>query len=139
MSLTYLLDTNIILELASENPNQAVIDRVEFCSEHIAIPSSAVYELICDIYVLPQSKQRDRILEVVESILIRFAILNYTENTAHWQNIEEMLYQQSVNKTPELIDAQIAATAKTHHLILVTKDIDSFKYFDGLVLENWFE
>ena len=138
MSLIYLLDTNMISEPIKEKPNKHVVERIEFCVDHIAIPSSTVYELIRGVYLLPESNKRVKTLEYIESVLIKFPILNYDEKSARWHG-EESARLQRIGKTPAFIDAQIAAIAKAHHLILVTRNMDDFKYFDGLILENWFE
>ena len=138
MSLMYLLDTDIILEPIKEKPNKRVVERIEFCVDHIAIPSGTVYKLIHDVYLLPESNKRVKTLDYIESVLIKFPILSYNEEAACWYG-KEVARLQSIGKTPEFIDAQIAAIAKVHHLILVTCNIDDFKYFDGLILENWFE
>ena len=58
MSLIYLLDTNMISEPIKEKPNKRVIERIEFCVEHIAISSSTVYELIRGVCLLMHKLQR---------------------------------------------------------------------------------
>jgi len=42
-------------------------------------------------------------------------------------------------RTPAFADAQIAATAAAHNLILVTRNITDFADFSGLTVHNWFE
>lgn len=37
------------------------------------------------------------------------------------------------------VDGQIAATALTHGLVLVTRNVRDFAPFDGLTVEDWFE
>jgi tRNA(fMet)-specific endonuclease VapC len=43
-----------------------------------------------------------------------------------------------VGKNPAFVDGQIASIAFTNNLSLVTNNVDHFKDFKGLVIENWF-
>jgi tRNA(fMet)-specific endonuclease VapC len=43
-----------------------------------------------------------------------------------------------VGKSPAFVDGQIASIAFTNNLTLVTNNVDDFKDFKGLVIENWF-
>ena len=42
-------------------------------------------------------------------------------------------------KTPSYPDSQIAAIAAVNKLVLVTRNVDDFADFQGLLIENWFE
>jgi tRNA(fMet)-specific endonuclease VapC len=136
--MKYLLDTNIISEPIKPNPNSKVIDNLKKYSKEIALPVFVIYELFKGAYQLPESKKRNHILYYAERTIIELPVLLYTEKAARWHG-QESARLQSIGKLPAFIDAQIAAIAKTHDLILVTRNIDDFKYFDGLELENWFE
>ncbi|MCF7996184.1 MAG: hypothetical protein K9L32_01455 [Chromatiaceae bacterium] len=39
---------------------------------------------------------------------------------------------------PAYTDLQIAAIAATNGLVLVTRNLDDFRAFEGLAMENWF-
>jgi tRNA(fMet)-specific endonuclease VapC len=45
----------------------------------------------------------------------------------------------SQGRTPSYVDSQIAAIARVHNLILVTRNTDDFADFVDLTVENWFE
>ena len=75
--------------------------------------------------------------DYLESVLVEFPILPYTEAAAKWQG-ETAAHLQQLGKTPPFVDAQIAAIAKTNNLILVTRNVDDFKNFTDLSIENWF-
>jgi predicted nucleic acid-binding protein len=47
-------------------------------------------------------------------------------------------YDFRTHKSHHLIDAQIAAIARTNNLILVTRNTADFKHFADLKLQNWF-
>jgi tRNA(fMet)-specific endonuclease VapC len=46
---------------------------------------------------------------------------------------------KACGKTAAYIDGEIAAVAAVNNLTLVTRNTDDFQFFDGLVIENWFE
>jgi tRNA(fMet)-specific endonuclease VapC len=135
--LTYLLDTNSISEPIKGNPNQSVIDKIYSFSEEIAISSITVYEMMRGVYLLPESKKREKLLNYNESVLAKFSTLSYTKEAADWHS-QESARLQGIGKTTPFIDAQIAAVAKVNDLILVTRNTDDFKYFSDIKLENWF-
>lgn len=137
MSLIYLLDTNTISEPLKEIPNQQVIETIERYDAQIAIASFVVYELVKGVYQLPDSKKRLKIFDYIESVLVKFPVLPYTQEAANWHG-KEAARLQSIGKSPPFIDAQIAAVAKTNNLTLVTRNTVDFKNFADLQLDNWF-
>ncbi|MFI3189953.1 twitching motility protein PilT [Crenothrix sp. D3] len=137
MNLIYLLDTNTISEPLKEIPNQQVIEKIERYDAQIAIAAFVVYELIKGVYQLPDSKKRLKIFDYIESVLIKFPVLPYTQEAANWHG-QEAARLQTIGKSPPFIDAQIAAVAKTNNLILVTRNTTDFKNFSDLQLDNWF-
>ena len=137
MSLVYLLDTNIISEPLKASPNKQVIENIQRYDSQIAIASFVVYELVRGVHLLEESKKRLKAMDYIESVLVKFPILPYTESDARWQG-EESARLQKLGKTPPFVDAQIAAVAKTNQLILVTRNTKDFKNFAELSVDNWF-
>lgn len=137
MSLVYLLDTNTISEPLKAIPNQQVIDNIQRYHAQIAIAAFVVYELVRGVELLPDSKKRLKTADYIESVLVKFPILPYTEAAAKWQG-ETAARLQQLGKTPPFVDAQIAAVAKTNKLCLVTRNVDDFENFTDLSIENWF-
>jgi tRNA(fMet)-specific endonuclease VapC len=135
--LVYLLDTNSISEPIKEIPNKNVVEKTYFFSEQIAISSITVYEMMRGVYLLPESKRREKLLDYNQSVLAKFSILPYTKEAADWHS-QESARLQSLGKSPPFIDGQIAAVAKVNNLILVTRNTDDFKHFADLKRENWF-
>lgn len=137
MSLVYLLDTNPISEPLKAIPNQQAIDNIQRYHAQIAIAAFVVYDLVRGVELLPDSKKRLKTTDYIESVLVKFPILPYTETAAKWQG-EISARLQQLGKTPPFVDAQIAAVAKTNNLILVTRNVDDFENFTDLAIENWF-
>lgn len=46
---------------------------------------------------------------------------------------------RKIGKSLSFSDSQIASIALFNNAILVTRNVDDFRYIDGLVIENWFE
>lgn len=44
-----------------------------------------------------------------------------------------------MGKSLSFADSQIASIALLNNAVLVTRNIDDFKYIDGLKIENWFD
>ncbi|MDJ0900441.1 MAG: PIN domain-containing protein [Xenococcus sp. MO_188.B8] len=57
----YLIDTNILSEPLKIQPNQAVINKMQFHFAEIAISSITWHEILFGCYRLPHSKKRDKI------------------------------------------------------------------------------
>jgi tRNA(fMet)-specific endonuclease VapC len=138
MSLTYLLDTNIISEPLKPLPDRQVVDSINRYGSEIAVPVFVIYELTKGVYQLPESKRRSRILYYIENVVYNLPILPYTKAAAIWQG-KETARLQHIGKSPSFADMQIASIAKTNDLILVTRNLADFQYITGLKLENWFK
>ena len=138
MSLLYLLDTNIISESLTISPSKAVLNNIKRHQGDIAVPAFVVYELIKGAYQLPESAKKKRILHYIDTVVFQLPILLYTKEAAVWHG-KEIAYLQSLGKTAPFLDSLIAATAKAHNLILVTRNNRDFKNIKNLSLENWFD
>ncbi|SEH08121.1 PIN domain-containing protein [Candidatus Venteria ishoeyi] len=112
MTLRYLLDTNILSEPLRKVPNPAVLTQIQKHQQEIATAAQVLYKIIRGAHHLPDAPKRT-------------AILSYVENFIR-------------AKLPVLPYDEIAAIAKTHDLILVTRNMTDFKNFSGLEVENWF-
>jgi tRNA(fMet)-specific endonuclease VapC len=137
MSLIYLLDTNTISEPLKAEPNQQVMENIARYHSQIAIAAVVFYELVRGVELLPDSKKRLKTTDYIDSVVVKFPILSYTQDAAKWHG-ETAARLQLQGKTPPFVDTQIAAVAKTNNLILVTRNVDDFENFTDLKIENWF-
>lgn len=137
MSLLYLLDTNTISEPLKVEPNQQVVENIARYHSQIAIAAVVFYELVRGVELLPDSKKRLKTTDYIDSVVVKFPILPYTQDAAKWHG-ETAARLQLQGKTPPFVDTQIAAVAKTNNLTLVTRNVDDFENFTDLKIENWF-
>lgn len=137
MSLKYLLDTNIVSEPFRQIPDSSIIRRLQQHANEVAIASVVWHELWYGCWRLPPSQKRQNLQRYLnEVVAMAIPVLPYTEKAAEWHAIERARLSQA-GKTPSFADAQIAATAVIHNLILVTNNLADYADFDGLQTEDW--
>lgn len=139
MSLTYLLDTNIVSEPLRPAPNQQILDRLKQHEAEIAIAAVVWHELLYGSYRLSPSAKQSAIEAYLNDVIaLSFPILPYDTQAAQWHAAERARLV-SLGKTPPFGDGQIAAIARVNNLILVTANTTDFSTFQDLRVENWFE
>jgi tRNA(fMet)-specific endonuclease VapC len=133
MAVRYLLDTNICIYIAKDNP-QAV--RARF-AQH------ALDELVMSVVTLGElrfgaekSQARDRAIAVINQLEASMCIAPLTEAVGeHYGQIRATLQRRG-----ELIgnnDLWLAAHARAEGWVLVTNNEREFVRVDGLQVENW--
>lgn len=131
----FLIDTNVLSELIRPRPNLSVVRRL------LSTDPSALfawemtrYELRFGAAIHPRS---NTIWEKIEREILPLPT---------WLPIEERIalatadLQASLRKSGRPIDmpdAFLAATARMHDLVLVTRNVRHFQNVDDLMVENW--
>jgi len=139
--VNYLIDTCVLSELMRPQPDRRVLawfDSVPVSSLHVSFFS--VGEIRHGILRLPVSKRRDVLAQSLDSFVLRpFAdrFVAWDLSTAEaWAKI--YADGESAGRCPSLQDSIIAATALTHGMTMVTRNVDDFR-FEGLAVVNPFE
>jgi tRNA(fMet)-specific endonuclease VapC len=138
VTVSYLVDTNIVSEIMRPQPDIKVQSQWRVNAENIAISAITWHELLAGTFRLPASKRRtayEHFLVGVLSVVI--PILPYDERAATWHAAERVRLAE-IGRTPSFADGQIAGIAATQNLILVTRNSADFADFVDLRLENWF-
>ena len=132
----YLLDTNVLSEVTRPQPNVAVVRRL-FSTSPAALFASEVtrYELRYGAALHPRAAEIWQ--KVVHEILPLPLWLPIDEPTALAAGSLRGELRRA-GKTIEVPDAFLAATALTHDLVLVTRNVRHFQNVRGLAVENWF-
>ena len=139
--LMYLIDTNIISELRKKNKANAGVKR--FFEQAIRLEESlfisviTVGELRRGVEIIRHrgdKQQAEALNKWLESIISEFTenILNFTESEAQTWGYLRVPHHEN------FIDKQIAATALTHDLTLVTRNVTDFSG-TGVKVLNPFE
>lgn len=137
MSSTYLLDTSVVSVPLWENPDPALMKRLEAAWSECAIPSPVWQELVYGCHRLPQGRRRLRIQNYLSEVIqASFPILPYDEAAAAWHG-RERARLELIGRPAPFVDGQIAAVAAVHQMVLVTGSPRDFKNFEGLQLETW--
>jgi toxin FitB len=123
----YLLDTNVISELRKHKPHGAVISWLTSVpAEQVQIPAVAVGELQNGVELtrLQDPLKAAEIEHWINRIVRAFIVLPMDGNG--FREVARLM----VGKSDELFeDAMIAATARIHDLIVVTRNVKDFATF----------
>ena len=135
--MKYLLDTNVLSEAVKTLPNKSVMEMLERHQSEIVTAAPVWHELQFGCQRLPRSRKRELIALFLSDIVKRtMLILSYDDRAAEW-HAKERARLSAKGTTPSFVDGQIAAIASVNSLVLVTRNINDFKPFLKLKLENW--
>lgn len=136
----YLLDTNVVSELIRATPVQQVIAWFEETDEDsIFISVGTLAELKRGVHLLTEGKRRQALDDwLVHDLPMRFGsrIFEVDQTVASAWGRMSAAAQRS-NRDPSEIDALLAATAKVHDCVIVTRDAKDFFVFDVEVIDPW--
>lgn len=133
--LNYLVDTNHWSYILKEK--LSVIDRVNNLSPKDSLLMSVITqgELLAGVNLIPNLKRRDNLLKIYEEIFDSTIILPIDSQVA--KEYSKIFFQLRKDGKPiSTNDIWIAATAKTHKLVIVTND-KHFDFIKGIKVENW--
>jgi len=133
---TLLLDTNVVSEAVRPRPEPAVLDRLAAADGEAAIAAVTWHELRYGVERLPPGRRRAALDEFVRGIVDRYPVLAYDERAARWHAAERARLERG-GESRSFVDGQIAATAVTHGLTLVTRNLPDFHGYEGLRVQSW--
>jgi len=140
--MTYLLDTNVISELVTRQPNPRVIAWIDALDpQEIYLSVITIGELAKGIEKLPASTRKDTLLDWLDSdLLLRFSgrILSVDTATMRtWATLTAQL--ERVGRPLPVIDSIIAALALQHRFILATRNSADFQDTGVDLVNPWQE
>ena len=140
MNKVYLLDTNIVSEFSKEKPNPKVLALYEARKSLCAISSITWQELVYGVTRMPEGHRKNSISVFIENLKNNITIIPYDEFSA--SICGQAMGQFSKNGRPlPISDTQIAATAMSNGMVLVTHNTADFQEFaekSFLRMEDWF-
>lgn len=136
MSVRLLLDTNVISEAARPHPEPSVIRRLAETEETAALSATTWHELRYGVQRLPAGRRREALEIFLNTLANRFPVLPYDARAAEWHAVQRARLEASGVRVAAA-DGQIAATAVTNGLTLVTRNVGDFAGFSGLTTEDW--
>jgi toxin FitB len=138
--VSFLLDTNVVLEWTKPRPNTGVIEWLEQVDENDVFLSVVTFaELRHGIERLPMSARRKRLDEWLRGELpTRFEGRIAPVDGAvadQWGRL--VAHREADGRPINAMDALIAATAAVHGLTLITRNESDFKNSLKSVLNPW--
>ena len=138
--MKYLLDTCLISELVKKAPNSSVVSWLDEQDEQsLFLSILTIGELQKGISKLPSSARKDALQVWVEHDLsLRFTgrIVDIDlETVLIWGRLQGELEQNGM--IPPVMDSLIAATAKAHGLVVVTRNVKDIERCQVRVCNPW--
>lgn len=140
MKKIYLLDTNVVSEFSKERPNEKVLDYYNVRKDYCAISSVTWQELVFSVSRMPDGKRKNTVMGFIENLRNNIEIIPYDEFAASICGEVQSNAEQVGKKLP-YNDSQIAATAISNGMVLVTHNTEDFSYMAEktfLKMEDWF-
>lgn len=135
--MSYLVDTNVLSELRRRDPDPGVARwMADRPAGTLYLSALTVGELRKGIAGLPEGARKRRLLDWLDAELpVYFARRILPVDTVVADRWGRLL--ASVRQPIPAIDSLIAATALTHGLTLVTRNLRDFQHPDLTVLNPW--
>ena len=138
--MAFLLDTNVVSETVRPRPRQSVVDWIEARNpSDLFLAAQTVGELVRGARKVREQERRERFERWIEQDLARQfdgRVLPFDGRTAAiWGRF--MGDGDRAGRPPAAADAQIAAVAIVHGLVLVTRNVRDFVRFDVRLLNPW--
>ena len=135
--MRYLIDTNVLCELAKEKPNTQV---ARWFSSHaddtLLISTITIGEIAYGIEKRDDGKAKEELADWFKMVLLEWfkgAIIDLdTETMLLWGKL------RASGRTLPILDSQIAAAALANNARLVTRNTKDFDGIAGLLVENPF-
>ena len=136
--MKYLLDTNIISEPMKRKPNTEMMNKLALKSILSCSSATVWHELWHGVNLLQNGKRKDELASYLNLLSDDgFTILPFCQKSAEWL-AKERVRLKAKGLTPSKYDSEIASVAYVNQLIIVTRNVDDYKMFEGLRVQNWF-
>jgi len=138
--MVFLLDTNVVSETVRPKPEPKVLSWLEQQNpSELFLASMTIGELMRGARKIKEAARRDVYERWIEEELTHQfdgRILSFDDKAARtWGRL--MGDGDRSGRTPSSADAQIAAVAIDHNMVLVTRNIKDFQHFDIEIRNPW--
>lgn len=138
--MAFLLDTNVVSETVRPRPRQSVLDWIEARNpSELFLAAQTIGELVRGARKARERERRERFERWIEQDLVRQfdgRVLPFDVRTATvWGRL--MGDDDRAGRRPAAADAQIAAVAIQHGLVLATRNVRDFAQLDVELLNPW--
>ncbi|CAA6816195.1 MAG: Unknown protein [uncultured Sulfurovum sp.] len=131
--MKYLLDTNIISEFISKQPNEKVLEFINSLDENdIYLSVITIGEIKFGIEKVKSQTKKDTLSKwLYNNLLERFEnriVMIDTDIMLKWGKVNQ--YLQSVGKPMPIMDSLIASSCLTKEFTLITRNEKDFYHFE---------
>ena len=138
--MAFLLDTNVVSETIRPRPDKTVLDWIEAqAPTDLFLAAQTIGELVRGARKVKEQARRERFERWIEQDLARQfdgRVLPFDGRTAAvWGRL--MGDGDRAGRPPAAADAQIAAVAIQHDLIIVTRYVKDLRNFDIQLFDPW--
>ena len=133
----YLLDTNVVSEVIRSVPAPRV-ETFFIENDDLWLSSIVVHELEYGVRRMAQGQRRRRLQADLSRLFAEYQdrVLPLERAGAEWA-AQFRVESQRAGRTLELGDALIAGTAKSHDLIVATRNVADFHHLNLEVINPW--
>jgi tRNA(fMet)-specific endonuclease VapC len=138
MTLHFVLDTSVVAEPATREPDGEVVRRIKKRATQCGIPAPVWAELLMALESLPASDERRSVFDRYLQDVVRpsFPILPYDDAAASFY-ARDAARRKLAGQPRSVAAGQIAAIAVTQGLTLVTLRPKDYAGYRGLRVESW--
>ncbi len=133
----YLLDTNVISELAKTPPDTRVVTFLQVMAD-LWVPVIALYEIEYGLQLLPHGRRRNSIAAAMATFVQRYSERTLLLNREAAEHAGELRAQAHLSgHRLRIADALIAGIAAANDLSLATRNVADFDYLPIEVINPW--
>ena len=137
--MKYILDTNILSELAKPRPEFNVISWIQDHTEDVAITSVSLEEIYYGIFIMPDGKKKHRIKRTIDGIVQDCADRTLAFDALCGHLCADVRAQaRRSGHVGTIEDFMIASICLRHNATLVTHNVKDFDYVEGLEIVDPF-
>ncbi len=123
--MKYLIDANVLSEATRSRPSPEVVEWLEVHEAELAVDAVVLGELAVGVESLPKGRKRTGLSTWLEALAETIECLPWDGVSAReWARLVAELRRRG--QTMPLFDSTIAATARVHGLVIVTRNVRDF-------------
>lgn len=127
--MRYVVDTNVVSELAKRSPNEAVVLWFSAHAHDAYLTAITIEEMRFGCLMLPEGRRREALSRTIDVIIESYASKTLSFDGSAAKECARLHYQAiKSGRTPSIEDLMIAAIARSNHAAVVTRNVRDFSF-----------